>query len=208
MRVKRRIQSGILVLILISAVVIMYKSHIEEKNLASASRTFSELYDDRLLAEHLLYEITELVHAKQLLQINNPEGEATVSQIKLSRELNTLLKKFGDTKLSEGEKAVLVRLERAIAQLNASDTSLSPTLVLKNRRNATFHETFSLLDDLSDIQVFEGTILNKKGQVELASTITGHKFLSALMLIIMLALIALLKNTTITNRIVQQHELN
>jgi hypothetical protein len=201
----------LIMLIVVFVLTFFIRNYYEESRLATAKSSFAEMYNDRLLAERVIYKMTDLVHKKWLLNIRKESTVVwqTQEDAALSHELQQLSDKFGTTKLSVKEKIVFSRLKIKLEYLiiNGSPHRID-NIILDKKTSMIYAEALSLLDELSEIQVAEGTKLNQEGQVALASSMVGLEFQSVLFIVLLLCLTALIKNTWVKSRVLQQHEWN
>ena len=203
----KNFQSALIVTVLVSSALFFSRTFGEEERLTEASSSFSELYNDRLLAEHLIYRMTELVHEKQLLYLSSGKRTEHDRQSQLSTALDISFKKLQATRLTYEEDVALAKLHGELRALDRREAGHP----LQRDMEATLgscERALSLLHSLSDIQVKEGSRLQVKAQGALAGSLAGIKLQSAIFIVLMLSILVLAKNAFVNVRLPGQHELN
>lgn len=167
----------------------------QNKQFEKMANAFTSLYEDRLLAENLLYHLSESVQQKINL-LNMPvlsDDANTVIEIQymqLSRAMVEHLKRYSQTKFTASEQHLFDTLKSVLGPLLTMETAywngavhLNPDLMRKSIKKS-LSNTLMHLSHLSDLQVTVGKQLNQESRAALRSNAATSQFLSSFLIII------------------------
>ncbi len=147
-------------LVLVAALggMLVAKNYLDQRNINGLESSFSEIYEDRLLAESYIFQLSDLLYRKKILLLEEPALKTrSGNHRKIDLAVSGLLERYESTRLTTMEKFHYLRFKKEIEALgiltNSEDNSL------KNRI-AACDRGILYLRSLSMIQVTEGKQLN------------------------------------------------
>lgn len=162
--------SLILLLFVIFEIV---KSTMYKSNFSELSSSFSEVYSDRVLAQDYIFKLSDKIHERQKLIINNFQTSENLNQqllIRNKNELIRLLNLYSKTKLTTLERQIFVEFEKNIFELEKLEQRvLLNGLTINSQDTKTVHlkmieKVLTQLHQLSYIQISEARLLNENTQ--------------------------------------------
>ncbi|MBL7931486.1 MAG: hypothetical protein JNL60_06275 [Bacteroidia bacterium] len=180
-----------------------------EKNVKQLSRTSSEIFDDRLLPESYIYQLTELFYKKKLL-LNQIQDTATHEKefLKQTLEIIHLAEKYAVTRLTEKEKSALQNLAQNIGLLQQAEN-------VRFRKGNNSGEIERICDHsllqielLSSIQVAEGKRLKESGAKITSSSEISGQLEWALYFILLLLFFSFIQKGNTFNETSKDYQLN
>lgn len=186
---------------------------INERNVQRLEQTFSEIYDDRLLVESYIYQLTDLFYKKKIVLLQNESVNYSTfhhsEMQKQTSEITDLTQKYSLTRLTENERRIFEKLKENIGRLKDAEAKL---LVSGNRDTSELERICELsvgqLKLLSSIQVSEGNLLKENGKKVLLSSHLSVQLEWAIFLIIALLLLSILRKRKLHEDIFPSHQLN
>lgn len=143
--------------ILIVFVLIITTNLIDRSNFVRMKDSVVSIYEDRLVAKSLIYDMSKAVQEKELAFVTADADFYTSENTKVNKEIEVLLGRFGETELTKTERKVFEDLISNFEKLKVSEIACveSDFTVIEETR-----ELLSIvvvdLDDLSQIQMREG----------------------------------------------------
>jgi hypothetical protein len=208
---KKRLTLVSLIFAFVSAAII--NKIVNERNVQHLGQTFSEIYDDRLLVESYIYQLTDLFYKKKIALLNHenrPYAAYNKSQIqKQTSEITELAGKYASTKLTVNEQKVFEQLSATIERLKAAEGRLHiPDNGAASELKEICELSFNQLKLLSLIQVAEGSLLKEDSKRVLnSSQIAGH-LEWAIYAVILLCFVAAWRKKGMPSNIFKQFQLN
>ena len=198
-------KSSLLALIVIGILLlVMYrKNHLERRSFRSISSTFTEVYNDRLVVEGYIFQISEnLIQIQKLVDHCNIDYDYS----KVINEITThedailaIVEDFEKTKLTDQEAVYLADFRKIIEQdltIKSYDLLFSDSSGVNLKQVKTYDEKISQahqdLQNLSKIQMEEGEKLISKAKILVNRSQVWAQFEVALLIILMLAIVLLL----------------
>jgi len=198
-------KSSLLALIVIGILLlVMYrKNHLERRSFRSISSTFTEVYNDRLVVEGYIFQISEnLIQIQKLVDHCNIDYDYS----KVINEITThedailaIVEDFEKTKLTDQEAVYLADFRKIIEQdltIKSYDLLFSDSSGVNLKQVKTYDEKISQahqdLQNLSKIQMEEGEKLISKAKVLVNRSQVWAQFEVALLIMLMLAIVLLL----------------
>lgn len=130
---------------------------IDRNNFVQVKDAVSNIYEDRLVAKYHIYEISKLIHDKELAILKNDTLLFEKNLKSINQKINTSISSFGKTKLTIEEAEVFQDLKENLKTLEAieADFLQNPS---KNKLKIInlLDGTTDMLDALSQIQLTEG----------------------------------------------------
>lgn len=144
--------------ILMVFVLILATNLIDKNNFVRVRDSVITLYEDRLVAKSLIFDMSKAVQEKEIAVLKNDTAFFKGFNKKINAELDRLISSFKTTKLTNEESKLFKTLEENLSNLKSAE---------KTYKNSDFQEETALqnqiiqfksnLDDLSDIQLKEGS---------------------------------------------------
>lgn len=193
MQKKRKIQSIAVIAILL---LLIYGKNVTERNaFRSISKTFSEVYNDRLVVNGYIFDISKRLFAIQKLIDHCQESfefPATAKNINIQEEeIMALIDQFEQTKLTEEEAYYLADFKNTITNgLNIDDYQVvnPDNLGINSDEVKKYDQKIDLarkdLEDLSRIQLSEGKKLVNKAKSQINRSQIWSQFEVALLIIL------------------------
>jgi len=89
--------------ILLVFFIVLVTNVIDRKNFEKLNYSVNSLYEDRLVAHDLLFDISRILQEKQLSVVVSDSSVVESLNRKYNTELNYLMGRFGQTKLTKKE---------------------------------------------------------------------------------------------------------
>jgi len=190
---KRKIQSIAVIAILL---LLIYGKNVTERNaFRSISKTFSEVYNDRLVVNGYIFDISKRLFAIQKLIDHCQESfefPATAKNINIQEEeITALIDQFEQTKLTEEEAYYLADFKNTIINgLNIDNYEVvnPDNLGINSDEVKKYDQKIDLarkdLEDLSRIQLSEGEKLVNKAKSQINRSQIWSQFEVALLIIL------------------------
>lgn len=190
-------------LLAVVLVITMLTNLLERRRFQQLERSFSSIYEDRLMAEIYLFNLYgNLIEKQDLLETAVDEGmnysmEERLRTNKINRE--KLIEKYARTYLTEEEQrqfnhlnTLFDRMDRIEGELSHQpDAMVIPASFIQRYEGATA-EVFSTLSNLSDIQTIEGEALRRQSQKLIMGSVSISRFEMTILILIGLIIQALI----------------
>ena len=152
--------------------LILATNFIDRNNFKRVQDSVSTIYEDRLVAKDLIYDIQLEIHEKELLIALNNTTAYLSQKNKAQNELNDSMTQFSTTKLTLEEEKVFNNLQTELAALFTLENATDFTTV-NNQDNSRLQQQIDLINEtllkLSDIQIKEGNRQMHIGKKAMAS---------------------------------------
>lgn len=159
---------------------------VERNRFKQLERSFSSMYEDRLMAENYLFHLYRNLKTRgDLLENIGTQGVNETMSQKLDQfraQRSELVAKYSETYLTEEEAREFNTLNQELARINELEQSMSnqqlngsiPAPLLRRHEEVTT-QAFATLSALNDIQPQEGALLrNQSKKIILGSVFTSH----------------------------------
>lgn len=159
-------------------------------------KSFSSLYEDRLIAESYIYEISELLQNKRfVLEYNSKSFDSMITFkqdiLKYNKPISKLITQYGNTKFIQNEQvyfdSLLLGMENLIQfeeKYFVMDRYAANNLRLEDSIKSLIGVNLNYLSKLSDIQIYEGNQMNKESKETLMSNVSSSQLESSFLIII------------------------
>ena len=148
----------VLVLLIVLGINMMYTKHFSE-----LQESYTSVYEDRLLAEHYLFQISSLLHDKKQL-VDQSKELNTADYHALDDAIHEVLQKYALTKLTGQEALHFTSMKAHLEALKSMEihtmyaTDVEQNAV-KSRMNVTLGAISNELTNLADLQIVEAQSL-------------------------------------------------
>ncbi|WP_405349955.1 MCP four helix bundle domain-containing protein [Nonlabens sp. Asnod3-H03] len=152
--------------------LILATNFIDRNNFKRVQDSVSTIYEDRLVAKDLIYDIQLEIHEKELLIALNNTTAYLSQKNEAQDELNDSMTQFSTTKLTLEEEKVFNNLQTELAALFTLENATDFTAV-NGQDNSRLQQQLDLINEtllkLSDIQIKEGNRQMHIGKKAMAS---------------------------------------
>ncbi|MFD2098311.1 MCP four helix bundle domain-containing protein [Flagellimonas iocasae] len=144
--------------ILMIFVLIISTNLIDKNNFVRVRDSVVTIYEDRLVAKELIFEMLKSIHQKELAVSVSDTTFFNTQNAKVNNTLQALVSRFEQTKLTSEEAKVFSDLKKNIASLVAAERQVSNSDYGTNPQIGNHIEKLKdNLNDLSKIQLIEGS---------------------------------------------------
>lgn len=176
--------SGVLLLL---CLLVLFSNYIDRDHSNHVKKSIRTLYEDRLLPEDYILKMTHDVY--QIKEaMNAPESDRNQAHSRIASSLSdmsTLCNAYLKTKLTESESIKFTELSKMIDEYKSSHSHS-----IENKWEDA-DKALVLLNELSAIQLEESKRIMERAEILFLSGHTSFKFSTAIALIILLVLQAL-----------------
>ncbi|MCB0560590.1 MAG: chemotaxis protein [Lewinellaceae bacterium] len=140
--------------ILLVFFIVLMTNLIDKDNFNKLSYSVTTIYEDRIVASDLLFEMSRIIQKKEIAIISTDTTFPGNGNSESNRELNNLIERYNQTKLTEKEKFVFNQLQDELKTLERKEQeteNVASSALLKSIDKINQH-----LYDLSKIQLQEG----------------------------------------------------
>jgi hypothetical protein len=143
--------------ILIVFILILATNLIDRNNFIRVKDSVVTIYEDRLIASNLVFEMFKLVKKKEVaLKLSDTVYFDQKNQI-INGSIKNLILRFEQTKLTPEEKIIFKNLKSNFETLKSLESNLlESNFKTKNNQEQILTNINTNLDDLSKIQLLEG----------------------------------------------------
>ncbi|GAA4234063.1 hypothetical protein GCM10022291_12620 [Postechiella marina] len=143
--------------ILMVFVLIVATNLIDKNNFIRVRDSVVTIYEDRLIANDLIFEMQKSVQQKELAVAVSDSIFFNNENEKISNNLKSLVNKFEKTKLTPKERGVFNDLKNNVQYLLDAENQLLNSQYSNNSKVLNYIKNLKInLDDLSKIQLTEG----------------------------------------------------
>lgn len=140
--------------ILLVFFIVLITNLIDRSNFNRLSDSVTTIYEDRIVASDILFEISSLIHKHEIAAVLNEKAFYEMQQKASINTINKLLDRYSQTKLTEKELILFTNLQEEIKTLNLKEQAEI------DFSNTAIQESISKINQqlsgLSKIQVYEG----------------------------------------------------
>jgi len=130
---------------------------IDRNNFLRIKDSTVNIYEDRLIAKSIIYDLVNQVHRKEIALTKSDSNYYRKESEASNTLITQLLEQFFGTKLTKKEKILLTDLKENVGRLNANEKNLSYTdEALIKKQIALINTIKGKLDSLAIIQLEEG----------------------------------------------------
>ena len=143
--------------ILLVFIIVLVTNLIDRDNFDKLNNSIATIYQDRIVANDLLFELSGVISDKHILAVTYDSVKYNATNADDNRTLNSLVNRYDQTRLTEKEKLIFGKLQKEldrIKQLEQAFYSSNPSeksALIASIENAQGH-----LTSLSKIQLKEG----------------------------------------------------
>lgn len=212
----------IALLLLVVLVLVLVKNIIDRNNVSKLGNSFSSVYEDRLLVESYIYELSDHLYRKKIMVDDCRSTEHFLALKKRitthNIAIDTIVDDYARTKLTEAESFYFQAFQNNIADMKELEASylnqqsidsLLAQDALRTKMDEQFNAALRNLHQLSSIQISEGKLLQESSQ----RIVAGSSILTQFELILLIGIgiciqILIFASKSIFPKKPQQHQLN
>ncbi|ALI98497.1 hypothetical protein DC20_05295 [Rufibacter tibetensis] len=176
-------------------VLVLAKNMMDSKNVTKLGTSFATVYEDRLLVESYIYQLSgHLYQKKMMIEAGFHAQDFSVLPEKLKQNnaaISGLLVEYGKTQLTKEEAVYFRSFKHNLAKLRGLESQLmllsangQETVQIKSLLDKQYEGASEHLNRLSHIQVAEGKRLNEQSK----QIIAGSAILTQFELILVIAI--------------------
>ncbi len=198
--------------------LILWNNTVERKTIKELQNSFHAIYEDRLLAETYVFQLSEHLHQKLDLLENPSLNENSDTELNLSldfkiEQLNLL---YASTKLTAEEEIVFESFKNNINDLQLLETQMHLSGEAK-QANAADIKSFKsqvltsliLLSELSEIHIIEGKKIIDEAKLSIkGSNLTSELEMGIIIIIAIIMQMLILSSKPVISPIEQKSSLN
>ncbi|WP_421798918.1 MCP four helix bundle domain-containing protein [Haliscomenobacter sp.] len=187
--------------------LVMLNNLVERNQIRRLDKSFSSMYEDRLLAESYLFQLYDQLQQKnELFQASLQAKHPDIQQFDIDqhqKKLNAIIDKFEKTQLTKEEADKYQRFKTILADMSAIDAQVMDQTEqhseiqsnLIERSEASTTKAFAVLAELSEIQTTEGQVLRSQSKRIMLGNLSASYFEMAILVIIALLIQGLVLST-------------
>lgn len=194
--IQRKATASVLLAVVLG--LVMLTNLVERSQIRSLERSFSSMYEDRLLAESYLFQLYDQLQQKNEFFQSSFQGDHqvlhTYNYAQFEQTLKGIIEKYEKTHLTEEEADKYKRFKLELANMQAIDAQVlaqteqhgfaQDNLIETSETSA--ENAFALLAQLSEIQTKEGQVLRSQSKRIMLGNISASYFEMAILVIIAL----------------------
>lgn len=140
--------------ILLVFFIVLITNIIDRENFNRLSYSVTTMYEDRIVACDLIFEMSSIMQKKQVAALTSDTVFFIKRNEPLNQELQHKVDSYSRTRLTEEEKEVFTQLKSELIKLKESESMA--LAVSSNEMLSRIQNVDLLLNDLSKIQIQEG----------------------------------------------------
>jgi hypothetical protein len=205
--IKYKLQAALVLTVIVFFV--FAKNIVDRRNITELGKDFVSFYDDRLVVESYIFEITEHLFLMKL-SVNQPELESNMLEEDLEvhrTAIFDIIEDFESTNLTADEGRHLSELKQKIYQLgNYADKKERMDVAVFN---SDFEEAFEDVKALSAIQLYEGgKLLEESGRTVNRSGVWTQLEMAVLVILLVIIYLLIFSSRSIRSKMKQNPSLN
>lgn len=197
---------------------VFVKNVLDRNNVSELGDSFSSVYNDRLVVESYIYQLSDQLYQKQFLfdQCSQPLNDNNQLELNIKRH-NTIIKSlivdYEKTKLTDQESVYFEAFKRNINQMEILESqylqSHADFATVNTSLDQQFISAAGHLNQLSSIQIAEGKSMTDQSRKIVAGSSILTQFELAMIIIIGLIIQTLIfASNSLTPKTFQNHQLN
>lgn len=195
------------VLLLVLATNLLDKQHFSE-----LQKSFTSIYEDRLVAENYLFNLSKQMQLKKQL-LNNHESFQSQSNHIINDSIDIIIKKYEATKLTTEEAEYFFSLKNQLQELKMMEKTLAISANQQDQHVNNIVQKiqfiWSDLEALSQIQLTEGKrIIENSQQIISFSNLTSRLEIVILIVIGLIIQALVFSSKTLVSNFKQRSDLN
>lgn len=182
--------------ILVVFFLIVATNLVDKNNFERVKDSVVEIYEDRLVAKGIVFEISQLVQEKEMAHALADEAYFRKKNEATDEHIRILLGNFSDTKLTENEKRIFNDLKSNLGHLSTYEMpDFQPTQENQELVQSRFRLIKEELNALSKIQIEEGKQLMLASQraIEMVDLFTQIEIYFLIFMAVLIQIIILYK---------------
>lgn len=138
-------------------VLILTTNLIDRNNFSQLRDSVVSIYEDRLIAKQLIYDVSNRIHQKKAAILTNDSAFYRQQNPSVDMDIDDAISRFEETKLTQRESKIFRKLKRDIAELRVQEMAVVKSGFLNSELPLIeIQKVINRLDALSEIQLEEG----------------------------------------------------
>lgn len=159
--------------------LVFAKNWYDERNVSKLGNSFASVYEDRLVAESYIYQLSDHLYQKKIMLDNCSSQENILNlQTKLNEHnavINSIIRDYEKTKLTAAEITCFAAFKRNVGVIEDLESNyLAAAKTAQPANGSGLQERYTLavknLHELSGIQLAEGKMLNDQSKKIIAGS--------------------------------------
>jgi len=203
-------------------IMIFAKNWVDKRNVNTLDSSFSSVFDDRLVVESYIFQLSDNLYQKKIIIANCSNAEHVLDvqpQVNThNTTINQILTDYEKTKLTTAESMYFNNLKERLQNLNTMEENflaalmtqdLDASTALSTQMQKNFDVAMLDLNQLSKIQISEGRLLREQSkQIAAGSTMLSQFELVVIVGIGILIQILIFASRSALPKAPQQYGLN
>ncbi len=182
--------------ILLVFIIVLVTNLIDKANFNRLRYSVTTIYEDRIIASDLLFELSMLMREKEVAYTAGDSISIKKNYEDVSHDIQSLVNRYGQTKLTGQEQNLFKKLTEELTRLKGlEEIYISTGFKDSKALIKSIHEIVLYLRDLSKVQLYEGRqqmeISNKA--MESIDLFTQVEIISLILMAILIQIIILYK---------------
>ena len=163
MSIKQRINASFI--LAAAFLLVLASNRLNQRNFSTVEQSVNSVFEDRLVVQEYIYRLNNLFHKKELALAKNEGNTGSPTQ---SSDIETILSDFEKTELTTKESKYLADLKKSYTELQLMEENLltnkGANAELKGKISSRLARINNNLDELSEVQLYEGRQLTQRSQ--------------------------------------------
>ena len=181
--------------------LVLATNRIDQKHFETAQKAVNEVFKDRVLVQGYIFSISNTLRAKQLALTH---GVSESKAYRANAEIDTLIKKFQDTRLTRTEAQLLSNFKTDFKKLKQLESAPSES-VDTGSQNQILNAMQDKLESLSEIQIHESRSLTRGAQksLDLSALLSNIELLFVIIIGVVLQILMFYRSKKIAQQSTQ-----
>ncbi|WP_341224522.1 MCP four helix bundle domain-containing protein [uncultured Arcticibacterium sp.] len=193
--------------------LLLWSNLMDRKRVTQLQTSFSAIYEDRLMVEGFIFDLSSILHEREQLVISSLNSHqlnaATSAHLKaLDVKMSSLVEDYASTQFTDLEKRVFLEFKELVPSISQIGYDLKDNSLAETNKTLT-HKGLAKLTVLSNIQTSEGQRLweETNGIMLQKQSSSQFEIISLIALAIMIQVL-LFSSTSVFKKIQQKPHLN
>lgn len=176
-------------ILLVALVLLITTNYYDRKSYNDLDKTVTSIYKDRLMPAGYLFEISNLLYEKMVLQQASgvPQAKLQTTLQQHNERIDALMKKYEATYLIAAEKKEWRLFKSQLLAYNkAENIGLEPALLQPD-----FSRCITSLNKLNTLQSLEGKVLQRQSEQLISGNLLNSYFTMSLLVVVFFMILSL-----------------
>ena len=169
--------------ILLIITIVLTTNLIDRNNFGQLKESVTSIYEDRVVASDIIFEITLLIQEKEIALATSDSAFYSSKNEENNQKIDEFMRRYEQTQLAPNEREVFTGLKRDLDKLEELEASISESGFENNAQIFERIEAIVLsLYDLSKVQLSEG----RRKMIQSNNTMESIEFFTQIEIIFMI----------------------